>query len=71
MVVVIKKITFLLFFFFYTIAFTVLGQTYYSKNYNINDDSFIDNLPSNQIRSICLDSKNLLWIGTDEGLCRF
>ena len=60
----------LLFFFFYTIAFTVLGQTYYSKNYSIND-AFIDNLPSNTIRSIYLDSRNFLWIGTSEGLCKF
>ncbi len=41
-----------------------IGQTLPSKNITVNDG-----LPSNTIRCIFKDSKGLLWIGTDSGLC--
>ena len=56
----------LLLFFFYTIAFTVLGQTYTTKHYSTSNK-----LPSNKIRSVYLDSRGLLWIGTSNGLCQY
>lgn len=42
------------------------AQTYYAKNYSTRDG-----LPSNSIRSIFKDSRGLLWIGTDAGVCLF
>ena len=55
-----------LFFFLCTIAFTLLGQTHFTKHYSLSD-----NLPSETIRSIFLDSRGLLWVGTDNGLCQY
>ncbi len=42
----------------------VLAQTLPSKNITINDG-----LPSNSIKCFFKDSRGLLWIGTDAGLC--
>ena len=43
----------------------LLGQYYPSKNY-----STTDGLPNNAVRSLFLDSKNILWIGTENGVSR-
>ena len=43
----------------------ILGQYYPSKNY-----STTDGLPNNAVRSLFLDSKNILWIGTENGVSR-
>ena len=50
--------------FLFAIASSVKAQTIPSKNITINDG-----LPSNTIRCIYKDSRGLLWIGTDAGLC--
>ena len=42
----------------------VIGQTIPSKNITINDG-----LPSNNIKCFFKDSRGLMWIGTDAGLC--
>lgn len=42
-----------------------MGQYYPSKNY-----STTDGLPNNAVRSLFLDSKNILWIGTENGVSR-
>lgn len=42
------------------------AQIYPVKHYTINDG-----LPSNTIRAIFKDSRGIMWIGTDAGLCRF
>lgn len=42
-----------------------MGQYYSSKNY-----STTDGLPNNAVRSLFLDSKNILWIGTENGVSR-
>ncbi len=46
--------------------FLVKSQTIPSKNITIEDG-----LPSNTIRSIYKDSRGVLWIGTESGLCCF
>lgn len=50
--------------FLFAITFCVKAQTIPSKNITVNDG-----LPSNAIRCIYKDSRGLLWIGTDAGLC--
>lgn len=42
-----------------------MGQYHPSKNY-----STTDGLPNNAVRSLFLDSKNVLWIGTENGVSR-
>ena len=49
------------------IVTTIFGQgLYHSQHYSI-----LDGLPSNTVRAIHKDTRGYLWIGTDEGLCRF
>lgn len=43
---------------------SLFAQTFYSQRFSINDG-----LPSNCITVIFKDSRGLLWIGTDAGLC--
>jgi len=50
--------------FFSIITIDGVSQTLPSKNITINDG-----LPSNTIRCFYKDSRGLLWIGTDAGLC--
>ena len=57
-----KLIFFFCLFFFPNL---LLGQYYPSKNY-----STTDGLPNNAVRSLFLDSKNILWIGTENGVSR-
>jgi hypothetical protein len=45
--------------------YLLLGQYYPSKNY-----STTDGLPNNAVRSLFLDSNNVLWIGTENGVSR-
>jgi ligand-binding sensor domain-containing protein len=52
--------------FFSTINMVGFSQNFPSKNITINDG-----LPSNTIRCIFKDSRGLLWIGTEAGLCCF
>lgn len=52
------------FLFLNVIMFSGTGQTIPSQNITITDG-----LPSNTIRCIYKDSRGLLWIGTDAGLC--
>lgn len=54
----------IIFLFLSCIKISVVAQTMPSKNITINDG-----LPSNTIRCIYKDSRGLLWIGTDAGLC--
>ena len=56
---------FLLFFGLLFSPYLLLGQYYSSKNY-----STTDGLPNNAVRSLFLDSKNILWIGTENGVSR-
>lgn len=53
---------FLLFFLGYNLAFT---QSYPSKNYTAAND-----LPNNAVRSLLIDSNNILWIGTENGVVK-
>lgn len=48
------------------ISSVVFSQTLPCKNSTINDG-----LPSNNIKCIFKDSRGLLWIGTEDGLCSF
>ncbi len=52
----------LLFFFWFNLAFS---QNYPVKNYNATND-----LPNNTVRSLLVDSNNILWIGTDNGVVK-
>ena len=54
--------SFLLFFFWFNLAFS---QNYPVKNYNATND-----LPNNTVRSLLVDSNNILWIGTDNGVVK-
>jgi ligand-binding sensor domain-containing protein len=42
------------------------GQVNYSRHYTIRDG-----LPSNNVRAVFKDSRDILWVGTDAGLCTF
>jgi ligand-binding sensor domain-containing protein len=44
----------------------VFGQTYYARNFSVEDG-----LPSNVVRAVFKDSRGIMWIGTNAGLCRF
>lgn len=59
----IKNNLIVLFLFFASVLFS---QTIPSKNISINDG-----LPSNNIKCIFKDSRGLLWIGTEDGLCSY
>jgi hypothetical protein len=52
-------------FFLLILSFSVFGQYFPSKNYTT-----ADGLPNNAVRSLFLDSKNVLWIGTENGVSR-
>ena len=39
------------------------------ENYTITNYTTKDGLPSNKIRSLFVDSKGYLWIGTNKGTC--
>jgi ligand-binding sensor domain-containing protein len=54
--------SFLLFFIF-IFSFSLSGQYLTSKNYTT-----ADGLPNNAVRSLFLDAKNVLWIGTENGV---
>lgn len=43
----------------------IFGQYFPSRNYTTTDG-----LPNNAVRSLFLDSKNILWIGTENGVSR-
>ena len=49
---------------FLLVFYTVIAQTIPSKNITINDG-----LPSNGIKCFFKDSRGLMWIGTEAGLC--
>lgn len=55
----------ILFFGLFFFPYLLLGQYYPSKNY-----STTDGLPNNAVRSLFLDSKNILWIGTENGVSK-
>jgi hypothetical protein len=55
----------ILFFGLLLFPYLLFGQYYPSKNY-----STTDGLPNNAVRSLFLDSKNVLWIGTENGVSR-
>ncbi len=54
-----------LFFFFFLWATIAQTQNYPSKNYTSSNE-----LPNNTVRSLLVDSNNILWIGTDNGVVR-
>lgn len=58
--------------------FATLGKGLYCFNGQSNqweqftsDPNDINTLSTNQINSLCLDDKHQLWVGTDNGICRF
>ena len=59
------KNSYLIFFFFLFFPILLLAQYCPSRNY-----STTDGLPNNAVRSLFLDSKNVLWIGTENGVSR-
>ncbi|MBU3681587.1 MAG: hypothetical protein FGM16_06580, partial [Flavobacterium sp.] len=59
-----KKFKLSLFFVFS--FFSLVAQTLPSKNITINDG-----LPSNSIKCFFKDSRGILWIGTEAGLCAY
>ncbi|SHM91503.1 sensor histidine kinase [Flavobacterium saccharophilum] len=52
-------------FFFLFISSFAFGQYFPSKNFTTSDG-----LPNNAVRSLFLDSKSILWIGTENGISR-
>jgi len=52
-------------FFFLFLPIFIFGQYLPSRNYTTTDG-----LPNNAVRSLFLDSKNILWIGTENGVSR-
>lgn len=58
--------------------FGTLGKGLYCFNRQLNkweqftyDLADINTLSNNQINGLCLDDKQQLWVGTDNGICRF
>lgn len=58
------KITKLFFSFFLWISFA------YSQNYPVNTYTAANRLPNNSVRSLLIDSHNVLWIGTENGVVK-
>ena len=56
-----RVVLFLLFF-----TSDLFAQNYYSRNFTMDDG-----LPSNTVRSVFKDSRQIMWIGTSAGLCRY
>ncbi|NWL04224.1 histidine kinase [Flavobacterium collinsii] len=56
---------FFYFFIFFSIHIAVFAQYFPSRNY-----STADGLPNNAVRALFIDSKNVLWIGTENGVSR-
>ncbi|MFO7829099.1 MAG: histidine kinase [Bacteroidales bacterium] len=56
----------LTFIFFLFVTYEITGQSFYCRNYTINDG-----LPNNTINTLFKDSRGFLWIGTDAGAARF
>ncbi len=54
-----------LFLFLFLWVNVVLSQNYPSKNYTAADE-----LPNNTVRSLLVDSNNILWIGTENGVVK-
>lgn len=54
-----------IFFLFLLFPIFLFGQYYPSRNYTTTDG-----LPNNAVRSLFLDAKNVLWIGTENGISR-
>ncbi|CAM3086274.1 sensor histidine kinase [Flavobacterium frigoris] len=50
-------------FFLFILSLSSFGQYFPTKNYTT-----ADGLPNNAVRSLFLDSKNVLWIGTENGV---
>lgn len=42
----------------------------YSQNYNVNNYTASNELPNNAVRSLLIDSNNILWIGTENGVVK-
>jgi two-component sensor histidine kinase len=57
--------SFFYYLFFFFAPFFVFGQYFPSKNY-----STTEGLPNNAVRALFIDSKNVLWIGTENGVSR-
>lgn len=51
--------------FFFLIPFCLFAQYFPSRNYSTKDG-----LPNNAVRALYIDSKNVLWIGTENGVSR-
>jgi len=49
----------------FVLPFFTFGQYFPSRNFTTSDG-----LPNNAVRSLFLDSKNILWIGTENGVSR-
>jgi Histidine kinase/Two component regulator propeller len=56
---------FFYFFIFFSIPFLVVAQYFPSRHY-----STAEGLPNNAVRALFIDSKNVLWIGTENGVSR-
>tara|TARA_R100000935_G_scaffold48258_1_gene72658 strand:+ start:1046 stop:4030 length:2985 start_codon:yes stop_codon:yes gene_type:complete len=54
-----------LFLFFFLWAYVAFSQNFPSKNYTAANE-----LPNNAVRSLFVDSDNILWIGTENGLVK-
>ena len=53
-------------FFFSLIFISSQGQIYPSRQFTMNDG-----LPSNSVRTVFIDSRDWMWVGTDAGVCLF
>ena len=51
---------------FLMVPVALSSQSYFTENFTIEDG-----LPSNEVRSVFKDSRQIMWIGTAAGLCRF
>ena len=55
----------IIYFCLFLVPFLIFGQYLPSRNYSTKDG-----LPNNAVRSLFIDSENILWIGTENGVSR-
>lgn len=52
-------------------AASLLQPSYYHLGFGVRNISMNNGLPTNAVRSIVQDKRGFMWLGTDNGLCRY
>ena len=58
-------------FLFLTISILLLATASFAQNFRFRNITMQEGLPANGVRSIVQDGSGFVWLGTDNGLCRY